>query len=73
MKIVKRLIYMAVFVRGSQTDIERRECCTKKKGVIAETAETTCEEEGEKDENRTGRRKRRGGSRARGRDACSTA
>lgn len=37
---------------------EGRERCTKK-AVVVKTAETTCEEEGEKDKNRTWRRRRR--------------
>ncbi len=45
----------------------------QRKAVLGKTAATTCEAEREKDENGTGRRKSRGGSRARGRDACSTA
>lgn len=48
----KRVIYMAAFVRAGERAAQR-------KGGMAETAETTCEGEGEEDENSTGRRKRR--------------
>lgn len=56
---------MAALARAGERSAQR-------KGGVAETAETTCEEEGEEDENSTGRRKRRAGSRAGRRDACSS-